>query len=104
MQEKITARKVVYHRAVGGIKVGAVGFLSAIVVLDENVAQRRNTETLRCAQNDDVLELPDEVYFGFVWDDAADVAHFQKLADGFAAVCAVVQGAFVDVHADEAVR
>ena len=27
MQEKITARMVVYHRVVGGTKSGAVGFL-----------------------------------------------------------------------------
>ena len=48
-------------------------------------------------------ELADEVDFGLVGNDAAVVAHFQELADGFAAVFAVVQCALVDVHADEAV-
>ena len=44
-----------------------------------------------------------EVDFGFVGNDAAVVAHGQELGDGFAAVGAVVEGALVDVHADEAV-
>ena len=47
--------------------------------------------------------LTDEVDLGFVRDDAALEAHLQQLADGFAAVFAVVQGALVDVHADKLV-
>ena len=47
--------------------------------------------------------LSDEVYVGLTGDDAALVAHGEYLADSFAAIVAVVQGALVDVHADEAV-
>ena len=36
-------------------------------------------------------------------NDAAVVPHLKQLADGFAAVFTVVQGAVVDVHADELV-
>ena len=36
-------------------------------------------------------------------NDAAIVAHIEQLADGFAAVFAVVERALVDVHADEVV-
>jgi len=47
--------------------------------------------------------LSDELYAGFVGDDAALVAHVEEFADSFAAVVAVIDGAVIDVHADEAV-
>ena len=47
--------------------------------------------------------LSDEVDVGLAGDDAALITHGEDLADGFAAVIAIVQCALVDVHADEAV-
>ncbi len=47
--------------------------------------------------------LVDEVDFWGDGDDAALVAEVEELADGLAAVGAVVEGALVYVHADEAV-
>jgi hypothetical protein len=47
--------------------------------------------------------LADEVDVGAVRDNAAVVAHFQELVDGFPAVSSVVERTLVDVHADEAV-
>ena len=47
--------------------------------------------------------LVDEVDFWGDGDDAALVAEVQELADGLAAVGAVVEGALVYVHADETV-
>jgi len=54
-------------------------------------------------QDDKPILSADEVDVGFVGNDSALVAHIEELADGFAAVVAVVDGAVVDVHADEAV-
>src|ERR1700733_7393843 len=51
----------------------------------------------------DLAGLADEVYVGAVGDDAAIVAHGEQLANGVLAVFAVVEGALVDVHTDEAV-
>src|ERR1035437_1062585 len=47
--------------------------------------------------------LVDEVHLGGDGDDAALVTEIEEFADGLAAVGAVVEGAVVDVHADEAV-
>jgi hypothetical protein len=49
------------------------------------------------------LEPVDEVDLRGDGDDAALVAQFEQLADGLAAVGAVVEGAVVHIHADEAV-
>jgi len=51
----------------------------------------------------DGRELVDEVDLGGDGDDAALVAEVEEFVDGLAAVGAVVEGAVVDVHADEAV-
>ncbi len=51
----------------------------------------------------DLIGLADEVYVGTVGDDAAIVAHGEQFANGVFAVFAVVEGALVDVHADEAI-
>ena len=49
------------------------------------------------------LALPHPIHYCFGTDDAGLVAHVEQAADGFAAVGAVVEGAFVHVHADELV-
>jgi hypothetical protein len=51
----------------------------------------------------DLVYLADEVYVGAVGDDAAFEAHGEQFANGVFAVFTVVEGAFVDVHADEAI-
>jgi len=48
-------------------------------------------------------ELADEIDVGFDGNNAAIVAHFKELVDGFTAIFPVVQCALVDVHADETV-
>ena len=50
-----------------------------------------------------LVGLADEVNVGAMGDDAAIVAHGEQLTNGVFAVFAVVEGALVDVHADEAI-
>ena len=47
--------------------------------------------------------LVGEVYFGLHGNNAALVAQLEQLANGLAAVGAVVEGAVVDIHAHKAV-
>jgi hypothetical protein len=49
------------------------------------------------------LALADEIDLHWMGNDAALVAHGEKLANGFFPIFAVIERALVHVHADEAV-
>jgi hypothetical protein len=47
--------------------------------------------------------LADEIDVYWIWNQAALMAHGEKLADGFFPIFAVIERALVYIHADEAV-
>ena len=47
--------------------------------------------------------LTDEVDVSLNWDYAAFITHSKNFVDSLATIIAIVQGALIDVHADEAV-